>query len=131
MVPEFGWFQWSSMILSRCSLEGVSSESEPIAHFVSPPPYFDYRQCSRLAVQALAQSYLHWDLAWSMGSLTTIILMKVMKRGIHSLQEHFLFRCLERLSNRMGVLNYSCGYVGPSSWTEVCNTVWTQSGVVL
>ena len=88
--PEFNWFQWSSMILCTLLAGGgvFWAAGEPIAHFISPPPYFESTEDThQKAIQALAQSYLHWGfLAWSiLGSLTTIILMKLHYEDGHPL----------------------------------------------
>lgn len=51
---------------------------EPLAHFISSPPYFGAEGLSpEAAGPALAQSYLHWGfLAWAiLGALTTVMLM--------------------------------------------------------
>ena len=157
-VPEFGWFQWSSMILCTLLAGGgvFWAAGEPIAHFVSPPPYFASTDSAhRLAVQALAQSYLHWGfLAWSiLGSLTTIILMKLHYEKGHPLAPRTLLVPVlgeAILSNWIGVLADACciiavvaGTVGPIGFLglqvgyglevlfDIPNTVWTQSGVVL
>ncbi|REG47669.1 BCCT, betaine/carnitine/choline family transporter [Paracoccus versutus] len=56
-----------------------SGRQEPIAHFISTPPYFAGPDADpqSLATIGLAQAYLHWGfLAWAiLGSLTTVMLM--------------------------------------------------------
>ena len=155
--PEFGWFEWSSMILCTLLAGGgvFWAAGEPIAHFVSPPSYFEATEdVHRLAVQALAQSYLHWGfLAWSiLGSLTTIVLMKLHYEDGHPLAPRTLLVPVfgeSIVSNWLGVVVDACciiavvaGTVGPIGFLglqvgyglealfNVPNTVWTQSGVV-
>ena len=131
-----------------------SGQQESRSHTLSPPPYFESTDSAHtLAVQALAQSYLHWGfLAWSiLGSLTTIILMKLhYEKGGPLAPRTLLFRCLGRRYSQTGlvslqtlavlwlwllvpsvrlVLGLQVGY-GLEVLFDIPNTVWTQSGVV-
>ena len=79
-APEFPFFQWSSMIMCTLLAGGgiFWAAGEPIAHFLSPPPYFGVKPSTVDAIApALAQSFLHWGfLAWAiLGSLASIVLM--------------------------------------------------------
>ncbi len=157
-TPEFGWFQWSSMILCTLLAGGgvFWAAGEPMAHFVSPPPHFaPTEDVQRLAIQALAQSYLHWGfLAWSiLGSLTTILLMKLHYDDGYPLAPRTLLVPVfgdSIVSNWLGVVVDGCciiavvaGTVGPIGFLglqvgyglealfDVPNTVWTHVGVVL
>lgn len=156
--PEFNWFQWSSMILCTLLAGGgvFWAAGEPIAHFISPPPYFESTEDThQKAIQALAQSYLHWGfLAWSiLGSLTTIILMKLHYEDGHPLAPRTLLIPVfgsSIASNWIGTVVDACciiavvaGTVGPIGFLglqvgyglevlfDVPNTILTQSAVVL
>jgi glycine betaine transporter len=79
--PEFSTFKWMAMILCTLIASGgvFWAAGEPIAHFVSPPPYFgDDPGSVEAAYSALAQTFMHWGfLPWSVfgSSLTAIILL--------------------------------------------------------
>lgn len=79
--PEFTTFQWAAMIMTTLLAGGgvFWAAGEPIAHFISTPPYFagSATDPQSLATIGLAQAYLHWGfLAWAiLGSLTTVMLM--------------------------------------------------------
>ncbi|MDB6180780.1 BCCT family transporter [Paracoccus fistulariae] len=79
--PEFTGFQWASMIMCTLLAGGgvFWAAGEPIAHFLSTPPYFGdlSGDPDAMAHAALAQSYLHWGfLAWAiLGALTTVMFM--------------------------------------------------------
>jgi glycine betaine transporter len=78
--PEMATYKWFSVIMCTLLAGGgvFFAASEPMAHFLSPPPLFDVEAQSPEAVfPALAQSYMHWGfLAWAiLGSLTTIVFM--------------------------------------------------------
>ena len=79
--PEFSVFQWGSMIMCTLLAGGgvFWAAGEPLAHFISSPPYYGEVAAgsSEAANVALAQSFLHWGfLAWAiLGSLTTVMLM--------------------------------------------------------
>lgn len=79
-TPEMGTFKWFSIIMCTLLAGGgvFFAASEPMAHFLSPPPIFDVEGSTPASVYpALAQSYMHWGfLAWAiLGSLTTIVFM--------------------------------------------------------
>ena len=80
-VPEFNYFQWSSMIMCTLLAGGgvFWAAGEPMAHFLSPPPYFEgvAGKSADAVAPALAQAFMHWGfLAWAiLGALTTIMLM--------------------------------------------------------
>jgi choline-glycine betaine transporter len=79
-VPEFPTFQWGSMIMCTLLAGGgvFWAAGEPMAHFLSSPPYFGVESGTPEAVgPAMAQSFMHWGfLAWAiLGALSTIMLM--------------------------------------------------------
>ncbi|GGO51012.1 Choline-glycine betaine transporter [Roseovarius pacificus] len=79
-APEFPVFQWGAMIMCTLLAGGgvFWAAGEPMAHFLSSPPYFGAESATPQAVNpALAQSFMHWGfLAWAiLGALTTIMLM--------------------------------------------------------
>ena len=78
--PEIATYKWFSIIMCTLLAGGgvFFAASEPMLHFMSPPPLFDVTAGTPEAVYpALAQSYMHWGfLAWAiLGSLTTIVFM--------------------------------------------------------
>ncbi|MEO6321648.1 MAG: BCCT family transporter [Polaromonas sp.] len=78
--PEFSTFEWGSMIMCTLLAGGgvFWAAGEPMAHFVTPPPYFGVAgKTAEAAWPAMAQSFMHWGfLAWAiLGSLTTVMLM--------------------------------------------------------
>ena len=78
--PEMSTFQWMAIILCTLLAGGgvFWAAGEPIAHFVSPPPFYGPEaDVFQRAVNALSQSFMHWGfLAWAiLGTLTTIVLM--------------------------------------------------------
>ncbi len=79
-TPEISTFKWFSIIMCTLLAGGgvFFAASEPMLHFMSPPPMFGVEASTPEAVYpALAQSYMHWGfLAWAiLGSLTTIVYM--------------------------------------------------------
>lgn len=73
-------FVWIAIIMCTLLAGGgvFWAAGEPIAHFISPPPYFGETNDSfQKAVNALSQSFMHWGfLAWAiLGTLSTIVLM--------------------------------------------------------
>ncbi len=79
-APEFTVFQWGAMIMCTLLAGGgvFWAAGEPMAHFLSSPPYFGAESGTPDAVNAaLAQSFMHWGfLAWAiLGALTTVMLM--------------------------------------------------------
>lgn len=78
-TPEIDTFKWLAIVLCTLLAGGgvFWAAAEPIAHFVSSPPFYGEAQGRRLAVNALSQSFLHWGfLAWAiLGSLAAIVLM--------------------------------------------------------
>ncbi len=79
-VPEFPAFQWGAMIMCTLLAGGgvFWAAGEPMAHFLSSPPYFGAESGTLDAVgPAMAQSFMHWGfLAWAiLGALSTIMLM--------------------------------------------------------
>lgn len=86
--PEYGRFQWISMIMSTLLAGGgvFFAAGEPLQHFVSTPPYYsDVHSGSSDAVSAaLAQSFTDWGfLAWAiLGSLGSIVMMRGVERGM-------------------------------------------------
>lgn len=86
--PEYGRFQWISMIMCTLLAGGgvFFAAGEPLQHFVSPPPYYGEVQAGspEAASAALAQSFTHWGfLAWAiLGSLGAIVMMRGVERGM-------------------------------------------------
>ncbi|MBU2897054.1 BCCT family transporter [Vibrio hepatarius] len=78
-IPEIDTFKWMSIVLCTLLAGGgvFWAAAEPIAHFVSPPPFFGETNMEDMAVNALSQSFLHWGfLAWAiLGGLSSIVLM--------------------------------------------------------
>ncbi len=78
-TPEIDTFKWLAIVLCTLLAGGgvFWAAAEPIAHFVSSPPFYGEAQGRRLAINALSQSFLHWGfLAWAiLGSLAAIVLM--------------------------------------------------------
>ena len=79
-VPEFPAFQWGAMIMCTLLAGGgvFWAAGEPMAHFLSSPPYFGAESGTPEAVvPALAQSFMHWGfLAWAiLGALSSVMLM--------------------------------------------------------
>ncbi|GIU19911.1 glycine/betaine ABC transporter [Shewanella sp. MBTL60-112-B1] len=78
-APEMDTFKWLAIILCTLLAGGgvFWAAAEPIAHFVSSPPFYGEAEGRRLAINALSQSFLHWGfLAWAiLGSLAAIVLM--------------------------------------------------------
>ncbi|PVA11107.1 BCCT transporter [Pelagivirga sediminicola] len=80
LTPEFPIFQWGAMIMCTLLAGGgvFWAAGEPMAHFLSSPPYYGGESGTPAAVApALAQSFMHWGfLAWAiLGALSTIMLM--------------------------------------------------------
>ncbi|WP_417474772.1 BCCT family transporter [Leisingera sp.] len=78
--PEFSVFQWGSMIMCTLLAGGgvFWAAGEPMAHFLSPPPFFGTEAgTAETVAPALAQSFMHWGfLAWAiLGALSTVMLM--------------------------------------------------------
>ncbi|GEM75083.1 BCCT family transporter [Vibrio sagamiensis] len=78
--PEMSSFRWVAIIFCTLLAGGgvFWAAAEPIAHYVSPPPlYLEQTDKHQLAVNALAQSFMHWGfLAWAIvGGLTSIVVM--------------------------------------------------------
>ncbi|WP_404319587.1 BCCT family transporter [Malaciobacter canalis] len=78
--PEMSTFQWIAIILCTLLAGGgvFWAAGEPIAHFITPPPIFEQTDSNfQKAINALAQSFVHWGfLAWAiLGTLTSIVLM--------------------------------------------------------
>ncbi|WP_372761380.1 BCCT family transporter [Pseudoalteromonas sp.] len=79
-VPEISTFKWISIIMCTLLAGGgvFWAAAEPMAHFISPSPYFGGATGTKdAAYNALAQSFMHWGfLAWAiLGSLTGIVYM--------------------------------------------------------
>lgn len=79
-APEIPTFQWICIIMCTLLAGGgvFWAAAEPMAHFLSPPPYYGGEAgTSDAAYNALAQSFMHWGfLAWGiLGSLTGIVYM--------------------------------------------------------
>ncbi|MCL1139389.1 BCCT family transporter [Shewanella pneumatophori] len=78
-TPEMDTFKWLAIILCTLLAGGgvFWAAAEPIAHFVSSPPFYGEAEGRHLAINALSQSFLHWGfLAWAiLGTLAAIVLM--------------------------------------------------------
>ncbi|ROV62395.1 BCCT family transporter [Vibrio ponticus] len=81
--PELETSKWLSIVLCTLLAGGgvFWAAAEPIAHFVSAPPFYSANDSSistrDMAINALSQSFLHWGfLAWAiLGCLSSIVLM--------------------------------------------------------
>jgi choline-glycine betaine transporter len=78
--PEMSTFRWVAIIMCTLLAGGgvFWAAGEPVAHLLSPPPFFGDAETTReAAFNALAQSFMHWGfLAWScLGALSCIVLM--------------------------------------------------------
>ncbi|GAB2638339.1 BCCT family transporter [Vibrio panuliri] len=81
--PEMETSKWLSIVLCTLLAGGgvFWAAAEPIAHFVSAPPFYSSNDSSiglrDAAINALSQSFLHWGfLAWAiLGCLSSIVLM--------------------------------------------------------
>lgn len=78
-LPEMSTFKWMSIVLCTLLAGGgvFWAAAEPIAHFVSAPPFYDEADPQTKALNALSQSFMHWGfLAWAiLGGLSSIVLM--------------------------------------------------------
>ncbi|WP_162047358.1 BCCT family transporter [Vibrio taketomensis] len=79
-APEIETAKWLSIVLCTLLAGGgvFWAAAEPIAHFVSAPPFYGTESSARdMAISALSQSFLHWGfLAWAiLGCLSSIVLM--------------------------------------------------------
>ncbi len=156
--PEFSTFQWGCMIMCTLLAGGgvFWAAGEPLAHFLSPPPFFEKDATQHIqAIQALAQSFLHWGfLAWSiLGSLTTLILMHLhYEKGLPLAPRTLLYPIYKEraLYGIIGIVTDFCciiaalaGTVGPIGFLglqvgfglemlfEIPNTTQTQILVVV
>ncbi|OED46070.1 BCCT transporter [Endozoicomonas sp. (ex Bugula neritina AB1)] len=78
--PEISTFKWLSIIMCTLLAGGgvFWAAAEPMAHLVSPPPFFGGEtNPQQTAFNALSQSFMHWGfLAWAVqGSLTGVVYM--------------------------------------------------------
>ncbi|MDN3611955.1 BCCT family transporter [Vibrio ostreicida] len=77
--PDVTGFKWLSIVLCTLLAGGgvFWAAAEPIAHFVSAPPFFGQSSPKTAAINALSQSFMHWGfLAWAiLGCLSSIVLM--------------------------------------------------------
>ncbi|MGB1361027.1 MAG: BCCT family transporter [Alphaproteobacteria bacterium] len=79
-TPEISRFTWTSIIMCTLLAGGgvFWAAGEPMAQYLSPPPLFGAQENPfDQAVNALAQSFIHWGfLAWAIvGTLSAIVLM--------------------------------------------------------
>ncbi len=78
-TPDLDCFKWLSIILCTLLAGGgvFWAAAEPIAHFVTAPPYFGQASPKSAALNALSQSFMHWGfLAWAiLGCLSSVVLM--------------------------------------------------------
>lgn len=80
--PDMPYLKWLSVIMCTLLAGGgvFWSAAEPMFHFQSPPPLFDYVEPSSpdAARVALAQSFFHWGfLAWAgVGTVAAVALMR-------------------------------------------------------
>lgn len=87
-APEFGRFKWIAMIMCTLLAGGgvFWAAAEPIAHYLSAPPYFGGAAPSTEAkmTNALAQSFVDWGfLAWAiLGTLGAIVMTHAHAKGM-------------------------------------------------
>ena len=86
--PEFTRFKWVSMIMCTLLAGGgvFWAAAEPIAHYISSPPYYgdSLESESDQASAALAQSFVDWGfLAWAiLGTLGAIVITHAHSKGM-------------------------------------------------
>ncbi|WP_231587584.1 BCCT family transporter [Corynebacterium comes] len=71
-TPEFSRFSWVAMMFGAGIGVGIFffGPSEPLSHFLSPPPHTVEAGTREALHQALAQSHFHWGLAiWGLYAL--------------------------------------------------------------
>ncbi|WKD58866.1 BCCT family transporter [Corynebacterium caspium] len=64
-IPEFSRFSWVAMMFSAGIGVGIFffGPSEPLFHYLSPPPHTVAAQTPEAVHMAMAQSHFHWGLA--------------------------------------------------------------------
>ena len=70
--PEFSRFAWVSMMFGAGIGVGIFfyGPSEPLAHYLSPPPHTAAAETPQALHMAMAQSHFHWGVsAWAMYAL--------------------------------------------------------------
>lgn len=70
--PEFSRFAWVSMMFGAGIGVGIFfyGPSEPLAHYLSPPPHTVAAETPQALHMAMAQSHFHWGVsAWAMYAL--------------------------------------------------------------
>ncbi|MGP5218910.1 BCCT family transporter [Arthrobacter rhombi] len=86
--PEFSRFKWIAMIMCTLLAGGgvFWAAAEPIAHYISSPPYYGDNLDSEgaRANAALAQSFVDWGfLAWAiLGTLGAIVITHAHSKGM-------------------------------------------------
>ncbi|MGP5318720.1 BCCT family transporter [Arthrobacter rhombi] len=86
--PEFSRFKWVSMIMCTLLAGGgvFWAAAEPIAHYISSPPYYgdSLESEGAKANAALAQSFVDWGfLAWAiLGTLGAIVITHAHSKGM-------------------------------------------------
>lgn len=85
--PEFGRFKWIAMIMCTLLAGGgvFWAAAEPIAHYMSAPPYFGENSEPQVqALHALTQSFVDWGfLAWAiLGTLGAIVMTHAHSKGM-------------------------------------------------
>ena len=63
--PEFGWFSWVAMMFGAGIGVGIFfyGPSEPLSHFITPPPHTVDGETAEALHQAMAQVHYHWGLS--------------------------------------------------------------------
>ncbi|OFR68958.1 BCCT family transporter [Corynebacterium sp. HMSC078H07] len=63
--PEFGWFSWVAMMFGAGIGVGIFfyGPSEPLAHYISPPPHTVDGNTVEALHQSMAQAHYHWGLS--------------------------------------------------------------------
>ena len=123
--PEMDGFKWMAILFCTLLAGGgvFWAAAEPISHFVSPPPLFGVQQnVQQAAVNALAQSYMHWGfLAWSIvGSLTSIVMMHLhYDKGLPLKPRTLLYPVLGQraLTGQTGALIDACCIIAVAAGT--------------
>lgn len=63
--PEFGWFSWVAMMFGAGIGVGIFfyGPSEPLSHYITPPPHTVDGNSVEALHQAMAQAHYHWGIS--------------------------------------------------------------------
>lgn len=63
--PEFGWFSWVAMMFGAGIGVGIFfyGPSEPLSHYITPPPHTVDGNSVEALHQAMAQAHYHWGVS--------------------------------------------------------------------